>query len=67
MVVGLLLSRTSYVMSNHISAIAHVTMEQVAPIQSEISEEVLPKIGQNLREASILLCVGGCAARLSSS
>ena len=67
MVVGLLLSRTSYVMSNHISAIAHVTMEQVAPIQSKISEEVPPKIGQNLREASILLCVAGCAARFSSS
>ena len=65
--VQLLLSRTSYVMINHISATACVTMEHVAPIQSEISEEVLPKIGQNLREASILLCVAGCAARLTSS
>ncbi len=67
MVVGLLLSRTSYVMSNHISAIAHVIMEQAALIQSKISVEVPPKIGQNLREASILLCVAGCAARLKSS
>ncbi len=67
MVVELLLSCTSYVMSNHISSIAHVTMEQVAPIQSKISEEVPPKIGENLPEASILLCVAGCAARLSSS
>ena len=65
MVIRLMLSRTSYVMINHISAIAHVTMEQVDPIQSKISEEVPPKIGQNLREASILLCVAGCAARLT--
>ena len=67
MVVRLLLSRTSYVMINHISAIAYVTMEHIAPIRSQKSAEEPPKIGQNGREASTLLCVGGCAARLSSS
>ena len=67
MVVGLLLSRTSYVMSNHINAIAYVTMEQLAPIQSRKSVEEPPKIGQNRREASMLLCVDECAGRLSSS
>ena len=52
-----MLSRTSYVMSNHISATAHVTMEQIAPIRSQKSEEEPPKIGQNLRDAPTLLCV----------
>ena len=54
-------------MINRISAIAYVTMEHIAPIRSQKSAEEPPKIGQNGREASTLLCVGGCAARLSSS
>ena len=57
MVVGLLLSSTAYDISIRINAIAHVTMEQLAPIQSRKSVEEPPKIGQNRREASILLCV----------
>ena len=65
--VRLLLSRTSYVMINHISATARATMEQVAPIRSQKSLEEPPKIGQNRREDSILLCVDDCVARLSSS
>ena len=67
MVVRLLLLRTSYVMINHISATAHAAMEQVAPIRSQKSVEEPPKIGQNRREAPILLCVDDCTGRLSSS
>ncbi len=66
MVVGFLLSHTFDVMINHISAIAHVTMEHIDPIRSQKSAEEPPKIGQNRCEASTLLCVDGYATQMSS-